>query len=188
MAKSYSCVLCRKSHHKECNRIKLTNKAVYFMHRKLYAINIDCTITDRRSRPYLQNSCKVESYKRTRLTVVPVEASTQAFINKSILIPSATRCCSSHLMGKYFRVEAMNKLVTVSTGTAFNRTDLVDLLHRTRQMIKSSGKLNFEMSCLLYDEAMINLTGLTIDQLESVCKSVASKIRSSENRTYPIHI
>lgn len=126
--------------------------------------------------------CKKENTKRTRLIVIPEEAKTQAFIDQNVLIASNSRSCKDHLIGKYFKQHALNELKAISSTTQFNRKDLTDLLERTRNMIKSAGKLNFDTHISLSDDDYVNLTGLTMEQFDSVC-SVITKIRASEVRS-----
>ena len=158
-----------------------TQKRPNFKSPKSIQLQISCTAKSHRRCIV----CKAESTKRTHMVVVPEEAKTQAFIDAFILIHSNSRCCPQHLIGKYFRQDVLKDLSnqSVSSSTSFSRTDLTDLLDRTRQMIKSTGKLNFESPMSMSEDDYVNLTGLTREQFSAVCSVVASKIRSSDIRS-----
>ena len=101
--------------------------------------------------------CKKQNTSRHHLTVVSNEAKTQAFIDKGYFIATNSRCCSNHLIGKYFKQDALNVLKETSQTTFLNRTDINDLLTRTRSMLKDVGKLNFDVQLALSDDDFVIL-------------------------------
>ncbi|XP_076072514.1 uncharacterized protein LOC143044399 [Mytilus galloprovincialis] len=126
--------------------------------------------------------CKKQNSNRHKLIVVPNEAKTQTFIDKGIFISTNSRCCSDHLVGKYFKQEALKALKHTSSSTFFNRTDVNNLLDRTRSMLKDVGKLNFDVQIAMSDDDFVNLTGLTKQQFDVVATHVTD-LRNSEVRS-----
>ncbi|CAC5381037.1 unnamed protein product [Mytilus coruscus] len=127
--------------------------------------------------------CKKQNSNTSRhkLIVVPNEAKTQTFIDKGIFISTNSRC-SDHRVGKYFKQEALKALKHTSSSTFFNRTDVNDLLDRTRSMLKDVGKLNFDVQISMSDDDFVNLTGLTKQQLDVVATHVTD-LRNSAVRS-----
>ncbi|CAC5394877.1 unnamed protein product [Mytilus coruscus] len=126
--------------------------------------------------------CKKENTIRHRLVVVPKEAATQALIDKGIFISTNSRCCPDHLIGKYFKQNALKTVQQSSSSSYFNHTDISELLERTRAVIKDTGKLNFDISSSLSDDVSVNLTGLTREQFDAVALHVKD-LRNSEHTT-----
>ncbi|CAG2221696.1 unnamed protein product [Mytilus edulis] len=126
--------------------------------------------------------CKKQNSNRHKLIVVPNEAKTQTFIDKGIFISTNSRCCSDHLVGKYFKQEALKALKHTSPSTFFNRTDVNNLLDRARSMLKDVGKLNFDVQLSMSDDDFVNLTGLTKQQFDVVATHVTN-LRNSEVRS-----
>ncbi|CAG2220876.1 unnamed protein product [Mytilus edulis] len=122
--------------------------------------------------------CKNQNSNRHKITV----AKTQTFKNKGIFISTNSRCCSDHLGGKYFKQEALKALKHTSPSTFFNRTDVVNLLDRTRSMLKDVSKLNFDVQIAMSDDDFVNLTGLTKQQMYVVATHVTDS-RNSEVRS-----
>ncbi|CAC5385204.1 unnamed protein product [Mytilus coruscus] len=126
--------------------------------------------------------CKKENTRRHRLVVVPKESATQALIDKGIFISTNSRCCPDHLIGKYFKQNSLKTVQKSSSSSYFNRTDISELLERTRAVIKDTSKFNFDISSSLSDDDYVNLTGLTRKQFDAVALHVKD-LRNSEVRS-----
>ena len=74
-----------------------------------------------------------------------------------------------HLIGKYFKHDVLNVKKEPSKTTFLNRTDINDLLTRTRSMLEDVGKLNFDIPLALSDDDFFNLTGLNRGQFDVCC-------------------
>ena len=76
--------------------------------------------------------CKKKANSRVRLSVIPLKARTQAFIDRAIVIDSKARSCPFHLLHQYFKEDSLNQINAKYNQSYMNRTDIVTLLQNVR--------------------------------------------------------
>ena len=73
--------------------------------------------------------CKKRANSRVRLSVIPLKARTQAFIDRSIFIDSKARSCPFHLLHQYFKEDSLNQIKAKYNQSYKGGSSLVNELH-----------------------------------------------------------
>lgn len=114
------------------------------------------------------------------LTRIPVLARKKFFfIDNGYIIPKGTRCCLEHLEANYFKPGiTVNK---VSGECFLNAEEINELLNGVRSFASRRG-LDFDTTGALTNDDYWNLTGVTINQFNSMLESVQNRLRNTLNR------
>ena len=109
------------------------------------------------------------------------------FIEKTILLPAGSRCCPVHLADGVFTDDAFAKFddIEVRNKSDFNRTGILDLIHRLQNTARSNNerRINFDGNDL-NDDDYLNLVGLNKSQFDDLCSHVkAGTIRDTKVRS-----
>lgn len=124
--------------------------------------------------------CKKQANSRVKLSVIPLKARTQAFIDKAIFIDSKARCCPFHLLHQYFKEDSLNQIKAKYNQSYMNRTDIVTLLQNVRATLsQKSSRLSFDHPNCLSDEDYYSLTGVTKHQFSQISSRLSSLRNSS---------
>jgi hypothetical protein len=124
--------------------------------------------------------CKNKANSRVRLSVIPLKARTQAFIDIAIFIDSKARGCPFHLPHQYFKEDSLNQIKAKYNQSYMNRTDIVTLLQNVRATLsKKSPRLSFDHPNCLSDEDYYSLTGVTKHQFSQISSRLSSLRNSS---------
>lgn len=127
--------------------------------------------------------CRKNGTARHSLVVFPAKAHTQAFIETGIYIEPKSRCCTRHIEFSYLTKDALNLIEHSKSGRDFSRTDITQLIHNVRNVMKTTNKLNFDIPSLISDKGYLDLTGLRKSQFAELCCEVPnlknSNIRST---------
>ena len=120
--------------------------------------------------------CKKKANSRVRLSVIPLKARTQAFIDRAIVIDSKARSCPFHLLHQY----SLNQIKAKYNQSYMNRTDIVTLLQNVwATLSKKSSRLSFDHPNCLSDEDYYSLTGVTKHQFSQISSRLSSLRNSS---------
>ena len=139
----------------------------------------------------LHNDCGPTAYccicKRPgpKLVVVPPECKTRVFVHQNILIPAGSRCCPVHIKDHTLTEESISMLKSTYDESLLNRTTIVDMLQRMRDICKRHEKtrLDFDSRHTLNDADYIELTGLSLSAFDEVCSIIKDSVKNTPVRS-----
>lgn len=119
--------------------------------------------------------------KTTDLKTICLETRIQIFIKKQIFIPKGDRCCSTHLIGKYFYEEDISHLRIVSNTSTIEKTEF--RLFFNELTSKSQSSIFDRMNELDMSEDQVKtLTGLSWENILNL-RSLLTSMRDTSTRS-----
>ena len=206
----FKCILCSKET-KPKERRKLNKALRRFLRRKFLtestSDDVICNKCRVKYRPPTKKACKLSSppsvalpipststshaycciCKRPgpKLVVVPPECKTRVFVHQNILIPAGSRCCPVHIKDHTLTDESISMLKSTYDESLLNRTTIVDMLQRMRDICKRHEKtrLDFDSRHTLNDADYIELTGISLSAFDEVCSSIKDSVKNTPVRS-----
>ena len=117
--------------------------------------------------------------------VVPPGRKTRVFVHQNILIPAGSRCCPVHIKDHTFTDENISILKSTYDESLLNRTTIVDMLQRMRDICKRHEKtrLDFDSRHTLNDADYIALTGLSLSAFDEVLSIIKDSVKNTPVRS-----
>lgn len=117
------------------------------------------------------------------LKKITLKAQSHAFINSNIIIPSGSRCCSSHLCDGLLSEDAMKSLKVFSESTVIPVKELESLMQEVRKIALKKA-LDFDNPTCLSDNDYYQLTGISRNDFEIMANSIKNSIHLTSTRTH----
>ncbi|XP_076107099.1 uncharacterized protein LOC143075538 [Mytilus galloprovincialis] len=131
------------------------------------------------------STCFVCRKRGPKLIVVSSSTRLTTFVQNNIIIPAGARCCPGHISDENFSEQAIECLSDLRKTTDFNRSDILDLLQKIRNLLlkNEDKRLNFDKDSTLSDAEYISLTGIDKTSFSDLASHLVSirdtKVRSS---------